>query len=40
MKCTNPLDDHRMLQTRRHFFGKMAKGVGAMALGSLFNRML
>ena len=36
MNCTNPLDDHRMLQTRRHFFGKMAKGMGAMALGSLF----
>lgn len=27
-----------MLQTRRHFFGKMAKGIGAVALGSLFRQ--
>jgi len=33
----NPIDENRMFQTRRHFFGKMSHGIGAAALGSLFN---
>ena len=36
MNFTNPIDENRILQTRRHFFGKMAHGIGAVALGSLF----
>src|SRR6266496_858834 len=33
----NPIQEHRHLLTRRHFFGRMATGVGAAALGSLLN---
>src|SRR5204863_9826550 len=29
--------EHTLLQTRRHFFGRMASGIGAAALGSLLN---
>ena len=31
----NPINDNQMLQTRRHFFGTMSKGIGALALGNL-----
>ncbi|MFQ5734467.1 MAG: DUF1501 domain-containing protein [Planctomycetaceae bacterium] len=33
----NPLDEHALLQTRRHFFGKSAAGIGAAALASVMN---
>jgi len=33
----NPLHEHALLQTRRHFFGKSATGIGAAALASLMN---
>jgi hypothetical protein len=33
----NPLREHSLLHTRRHFFGRMATGIGAAALGSLVN---
>jgi hypothetical protein len=33
----NPLREHELLITRRHFFGRTAAGVGAAALGSLLN---
>jgi hypothetical protein len=29
--------DHRLFMTRRHFFGRMAAGIGTAALGSLLN---
>ena len=32
--------DHRLFITRRHFFGRMAAGIGAAALGSLLNPKL
>ena len=31
----NPFDTHRLLQTRRHFFGRAATGIGAAALASV-----
>jgi len=31
------LQAQRLAITRRHFFGKMAKGIGGAALGSLLN---
>lgn len=34
----NPIREHQLLLTRRHFFGKAATGIGAAALGSLLNR--
>jgi hypothetical protein len=33
----NPLRETSLLLTRRHFFGRMATGIGAAALGSLVN---
>ena len=36
----NPLQEHGLLLTRRHFFGRMATGIGAAALGSLLNPRL
>src|SRR4029453_563454 len=33
----NPLRERQLLLTRRHFFGRTAAGIGAAALGSLFN---
>ncbi len=33
----DPIREHQLLQTRRHFFGKAATGIGAAALGSLLN---
>ncbi len=31
----NPLDEQRLIETRRHFFSRSARGIGAAALGSL-----
>ena len=36
----NPLREHELLTNRRHFFGRMAKGIGTAALGSLLNPSL
>jgi hypothetical protein len=33
----NPFDEQRLHLTRRHFFGRMAAGIGTTALGSLLN---
>src|SRR5688572_6179802 len=33
----DPIHEQKLLLTRRHFFGRMANGVGAAALGSLLN---
>src|SRR5437762_5131086 len=33
----DPIREHRLLLTRRHFFGRMAGGIGVAALGSLLN---
>ena len=33
----DPIHEQKLLLTRRHFFGRMATGVGAAALGSLLN---
>ena len=33
----NPLHEHRLGLTRRHFFGRTATGIGLAALGSLLN---
>ena len=33
----NPLFENQLMLTRRHFFGRMATGIGAAALGSLVN---
>jgi len=33
----NPVEEHLLNISRRQFFGKMAQGIGAMALGSLMN---
>src|SRR6266511_3471345 len=33
----DPIQEEKLLLTRRHFFGRMATGVGAVALGSLLN---
>ncbi len=34
------LTEQRLLQTRRHFFGRLASGIGVAALGSLLNPRL
>jgi hypothetical protein len=36
----NPLREAALVETRRHFFGKMATGIGTAALGSLVNPKL
>ena len=36
----SPLQEHELLLTRRHFFGRMATGIGVAALGSLLNPSL
>src|SRR5213594_76100 len=36
----DPLREHSLLMTRRHFFGRTATGIGALALGSLLNPSL
>jgi len=36
----NPVCEHQLLMTRRHFFGRTATGIGAAALGSLLNPRL
>src|SRR5438876_4166634 len=36
----DPLREHSLLITRRHFFGRTATGIGAVALGSLLNPAL
>ena len=33
----DPIREHKLLLTRRHFFGRMTTGVGVAALGSLLN---
>src|SRR5215213_11733304 len=33
----NPIKEHLQLEPRRYFFGRMAGGLGAAALGSLLN---
>ena len=33
----NPIQEEKLLLTRRHFFGRMATGLGVAALGSLLN---
>ena len=33
----DPLRENQLLVNRRHFFGRMAAGIGAAALGSLLN---
>src|SRR5258706_15924952 len=35
-----PLREHSLMMTRRHFFGRTATGIGALALGSLLNPSL
>ncbi len=37
---TDPRREHALLQTRRHFFGRAATGIGAAALGSMLNPRL
>ena len=36
----DPVEYHRTLQTRRHFFGRTASGIGAAALASVMNPRL
>jgi Protein of unknown function (DUF1501) len=36
----NPAREHHLLLTRRHFFGRMATGIGVAALGSILNPSL
>src|SRR5256885_9944231 len=36
----DPIREHKLLLTRRHFFGRMATGIGVAALGSLLNPAL
>lgn len=36
----HPYDEYRMLQTRRQFFGSLARGIGPIALASLLNDKL
>jgi hypothetical protein len=36
----NPFRERQLLHTRRHFFGRMAGGIGTAALGSLLNPSL
>ena len=33
----HPVEEHLLNISRRQFFGKMAQGIGAAALGSLMN---
>src|SRR5437868_479447 len=33
----NPFSHHQQLQTRRHFFSRLAAGIGTAALGSMLN---
>src|SRR5687768_6023944 len=33
----NPIQNHMLSETRRYFFGRMAKGLGEAALGSILN---
>jgi len=40
MMNNNPLEEELLMYSRRHFFGKMAKGVGAMALGGMVTKDL
>ena len=36
----DPIRERQLLLTRRHFFGRMAAGIGVAALGSLLNPAL
>ena len=36
----DPIREHRLQLTRRHFFGRLATGIGTVALGSLLNPVL
>jgi len=36
----HPVEDHLLNITRRQFFGKMAQGIGTMALGSMLSENL
>ncbi len=36
----NPISEFQLAETRRFFFGRMATGIGAAALGSLLNPSL
>ena len=36
----NPIHEQALLQTRRHFFGRSATGIGTAALASLLNPQL
>ena len=40
LKPMDPFTEHRLLQTRRHFFGRLATGIGTAALGSLLSPSL
>ena len=33
----DPIPEHRLMLTRRHFFGRLAAGIGTAALGSMLN---
>ena len=33
----NPIRESELIETRRHFFGKMSTGIGSAALASLVN---
>ena len=35
----DPINEHSLLLTRRHFFGRMATGIGVAALGSLLDTL-
>ncbi|MFM2093020.1 MAG: hypothetical protein RIS70_144 [Planctomycetota bacterium] len=37
---TNPIQEYALQETRRYFFGRMATGLGAAALGSIMNPRL
>ena len=36
----DPIQEHKLLETRRYFFGRTATGLGAAALGGLLNPQL
>ena len=40
MNSKHPLREHQLIETRRHFFGKAAGGIGSAALASLCDENL
>ena len=36
-RILHPVEAHAAAMTRRNFFGKMAQGIGGLALGSMIN---